>query len=196
MELAPSSTLLCPTGTDWNQPVPISTKWNNHFSLNGAKQNNSNKYIIIYITRLIYLKRIYLKRNLPKKAVTKREGEGEAQCGQGLNIKEHTHMGVFSVSGAKEDAQEAPNTDNTPMWVCSPRSMQGGRQRACQTRKAHSHGCAVRVRREGGEIERAEHREHTPHGCVLCVRHKTGRKGVRGDAEGGPCLARGGTQRA
>jgi len=70
-------------------------------------------------------------------------------------------MGVFSVSGAKEDAQEAPNTDNTPTWVCSPRSTQGGRQRARQIRKAHSHACAVRVRCEGGEIERAEHREHT-----------------------------------
>ena len=116
----------------------------------------------------------------------------------GLNTKEHTHMGVFSVSGAKGVAKGAPNTENTPTWVSSPCSTRGGRQRARQTRKAHSRGCAVRVRCEGGEIGRAE--------------HKTGRKGAlntentpiwvfsvfgaRGDAEGGPCLARGGTQRA
>ena len=42
------------------------------------------------------------------------------------------------------------------MWVCYLCSMQGGRQRARQTRKAHSRGCAVHVRREGGEIERTE----------------------------------------
>jgi len=189
LELAPSSTLLCPTGTDQNQPVLISTKWNNHFSLNGAKQNNSNKYIIIYITRLIYLKRIYLKRNLPKKAATKREGEGEAQCGQGLNTKEHTHMGVFSVSSVKEDAQAALNTDNTPMWVCSPRLMRGERQRARQTRKAHSCGCAVRVRHEGREIECTKHREHTYVGVFSVFNARREAKGARGDAEGRLCLA-------
>ena len=93
-------------------------------------------------------------------------------------------MGVFSVSSAKEDAQEAPNTDNTPMWVCSPCSMRGGRQRACQTRKAHSRGCAVRVQREGGEIERAEHREHTHIGVFSVFDTRWEAKGARGDAEG------------
>ena len=77
--------------------------------------------------------------------VNKREGEGEAQCGQGLNTKEHTHMGVFSVSGAKEGAQGALNTENTPTWVCSLCLTLGGRQRACQTQKAHSRECAVHV---------------------------------------------------
>ena len=128
----------------------------------------------------------------------------------GLNTKEHTHMGVFSVSGAKGVAKGAPNTENTPTWVSSPCSTRGGRQRARQTRKAHSRGCAVRVRREGGEIEHAEHREHTHMGVfsVFDARRKGAPNtentpiwvfsvfSARGDAEGGPCLARGGTQRA
>ena len=46
-----------PVGTNRFQPVPIGTKWNNHFSLNGAKQNNSNTYIIImyYILEKEYI---------------------------------------------------------------------------------------------------------------------------------------------
>jgi len=94
-----------------------------------------------------------------------------------------------------------------PLQVCSPCSTQGGRQRARQTRKAHSRGCAVRVRCEGGKIERAEHREHTHVGMfsVFDARQEAkgepntesgvlSMSGARGDVA--PCLARGGTRRA
>ena len=117
----------------------------------------------------------------------------------GLNTKEHTHMGVFSVSGAKGVAKGAPNTENTPTWVSSPCSTRGGRQRARQTRKSHSRGCAVRVRHEGGEIEHAEHREHTHMGVfsVFDARWEERVRRTRKTHPSGcfPCSARGGMQR-